>query len=103
MIKKLPYLMAAGVGYVLGARAGRERYEQMRIQAQKFVRNPKVRNATHKAQDTVKAQASHAAEVAKEKAGTAAQKVRHGNGPSSTTTNGSTPGYYTPPEYQAGP
>ena len=29
-MKKLPLLLAAGVGYVLGTKAGRERYEQIR-------------------------------------------------------------------------
>ncbi len=30
MLGKLTFLAGAGVGYVLGARAGRERYEQIR-------------------------------------------------------------------------
>ncbi len=80
MLKKLPLLIAGGVGYVLGARAGRERYEQLMTQAQKVAGNPKVQDAAQKAQATVTAQATTAAEAAKEKAtdvaSTAADKVR---------------------------
>ena len=72
MLKKLPLLLAAGAGYVLGARAGRERYEQIKTQAQKVSGNPRVQQAAHQAQDVVSTQASAAADLAKEKAETAA-------------------------------
>jgi hypothetical protein len=79
-MKKTPLLVAAAVGYVLGARAGRERYEQIKAGAQKLARDPRVQAAGHKAQDAVTTQAAHAAEVAKDKvsdaASTAADKVR---------------------------
>ena len=66
-MKKTPLLLAIGAGYVLGAKAGRERYEQIRAQAQKIARNPRVQDATQKAQEAVVTQASAAAAVAKEK------------------------------------
>jgi hypothetical protein len=79
-MKKLSLLVAAGAGYVLGTRAGRERYEQIKTGAQKLARDPRVQAASHKAQDAVATQAAHAAEVAKDKvtdaASTAADKVR---------------------------
>jgi hypothetical protein len=79
-MKKLSLLFAAGVGYVLGARAGRGRYEQIKTGAQKVASNPKVRAAKDKATETVSHQASVAAEVAKERAAeaahVAADKVR---------------------------
>lgn len=79
-MKKIPLLAAAAVGYVLGTRAGRERYEQIRKGARKIAGDPRVQAATQKAQDTVASQAVHAAEVAKDKvsdaATTAADKVR---------------------------
>ncbi len=62
-MKKLSLLFAAGVGYVLGARAGRGRYEQIKTGAQKVASNPKVQAAKDKAADTVSQQASVAAEV----------------------------------------
>jgi len=79
-MSKTSLLFAAGVGYVLGARAGRGRYEQIRSGAQKFAGNPRVQAAKDKATDAVAQQASAAADVAKEKAGevahAAADKVR---------------------------
>lgn len=79
-MKKLPLLAAFGAGYVLGSRAGRERYEQIRSGARKVSQNPKVQRAAHKAQDAATHQAAAAAELAKDKvssvASTAADKVR---------------------------
>lgn len=79
-MKKLTLLAGVAVGYVLGTRAGRERYEQLKAGAHRLDRNPKVQAAAGKAQDTVAQQASTAADLAKEKAGdlaaTAADKVR---------------------------
>ncbi|MDQ4054450.1 MAG: hypothetical protein M3237_17360 [Actinomycetota bacterium] len=71
-MKKLSLLFAAGVGYVLGARAGRGRYEQIRTGAQKVAGNPKFQAAKDKAAETVSHQAAAAAEVAKERAAEAA-------------------------------
>lgn len=39
----LAALAGAGVGYVLGARAGQERFEQIKAQAQRIVSDPEVR------------------------------------------------------------
>ncbi len=79
-MSKLTLLAAAAAGYVLGARAGRERYEQIKVQAQKVAGNPKVQDAAHKAQDTAVTQAAAAAGVVKDKVGdvasTASDKVR---------------------------
>jgi hypothetical protein len=79
-MKKLPLLAAAAAGYVLGARAGRQRYDQIAGAARKVARDPRVQRASSKAQDAVAQQASAAAEVAKDKvssaASTAADKVR---------------------------
>lgn len=55
-VKKLTVLMIGAAGYVLGARAGRERYEQIKRQADKAWHNPKVQSAV----DDVQAQAKHA-------------------------------------------
>lgn len=79
-MKKLTLLTGFAAGYVLGARAGRERYEQIKAGATRFAQNPQVQAAASKAQDTVTEQAATAAEAAKEKvsdaASTAADKVR---------------------------
>lgn len=52
-MKKLTLLVAAAAGYVLGSRAGRERYEQIKQQTTKAWNNPKV-------QDTVEEVQTHA-------------------------------------------
>jgi SLT domain-containing protein len=45
-------MIAAGaVGYVLGARAGRERYDQIVDQARRIWTSPTVQKASHDAQD----------------------------------------------------
>jgi hypothetical protein len=73
-------LAAAAAGYVLGARAGRQRYEQLKAGAQRVSRNPRVQSVAHKAQDAAAQQASAVAEAAKDltKQGVAAatDKVR---------------------------
>ncbi len=63
-MKKFTALLLVGIGYVLGARAGRERYEQIKAFATRVQNNP-----------TVQQTASKAADVAKEKAPVVAEKV----------------------------
>ncbi|SDP33743.1 hypothetical protein [Actinacidiphila guanduensis] len=46
---RLTFIAGALVGFVLGARAGRERYEQMREGARKLAQNPAVRNTAESA------------------------------------------------------
>jgi hypothetical protein len=79
-MKKLPLLAAAAAGYVLGARAGRQRYEQIAGAAKKVTDDPRVQRVAHRAQDAATTQAAAAAEAAKDKvtsaASTAADKVR---------------------------
>ena len=74
--KKLTLLVAAGVGYVLGARAGRERYEQIADGARRVAGNPKVQAAAGRAQETVAEQAPVVASAVKDKATSAASTVQ---------------------------
>lgn len=62
-------------GYVLGSRAGRERYEQISNGARKFMGNPTVQSAASKAQETVVTQAPVVADAVKDKATSAASAV----------------------------
>jgi hypothetical protein len=82
-MKKLPLLAAAAAGYVLGSRAGRERYEQIRSGARRVSQNPRVQKVAHRAQDAAAQQASAAADLAKDRvtsaASAAAEKVRGGD------------------------
>ena len=50
-MKKLLVLVAGGVGYVLGTRAGRERYEQIKGMAVKVKEDPRVQDDAHQAAD----------------------------------------------------
>ena len=106
MMGKLTFAAGVGVGYVLGARAGRERYEQIMAQVRGVKERPEVQEAV----SSVKAQAtdiaSTAADTAKEKASTAAEaaksKVGGGSGDSgsaagTSTTTTTTPTPVVPP------
>lgn len=46
---RVSFFVGIAVGYVLGSRAGRERYEQLRKAAQQFSESPAVRNAAEAA------------------------------------------------------
>ncbi len=57
-MKKITLLASAAVGYVLGTRAGRERYEQIKSQADKIWRKPQVQSAVDDAATYAKSTAS---------------------------------------------
>ncbi|MEU8586897.1 YtxH domain-containing protein [Streptomyces sp. NPDC048664] len=46
---RLTFVTGLVLGYVLGTRAGRERYEQLRKAARQFAQNPAVRNTAETA------------------------------------------------------
>lgn len=50
-MSKISMLAAGAVGYVLGTRAGRERYQQIVAQAQRVWSNPKMQRATSEARE----------------------------------------------------
>ena len=50
-MKKLMLLVAGGVGYVLGTRAGRERYDQIKKMATRVKDDPRVQERAHQAAD----------------------------------------------------
>lgn len=52
MLKKLTLVAAAGAGYVLGAKAGKERYAQIEAKVREFAGMPAVQNATSTVKDT---------------------------------------------------
>lgn len=51
---KLLFVLGAGIGYVLGARAGRERYEAMKAQADSLWNDPRVQEKFNEAGQAVK-------------------------------------------------
>jgi hypothetical protein len=96
---KLKMLVAFGAGYVLGSRAGRERYEQIVDKAQGAWRDPRVQRKAHQAQGMVQEKASQAGDVIAEKAGQAASqassavkdKLPGGDGSTSASATVTTP------------
>lgn len=74
-MKKLLILAAGVAGYVAGARAGRERYEQIRQQSQKVWNSPTVQSGVDHATDAAKSAASAAGSAAAGAASNAGHKV----------------------------
>jgi len=67
-MRKFTLLLAGGIGYVLGAKAGRTRYEQIRNIARKISGNPTVQSVVERAEEAVQ----HEATAMKEKVASAA-------------------------------
>jgi hypothetical protein len=83
IIKRLPLLIAGGIGYVLGSRAGRERYEQLRTAFDKVKNDPRVQEKAHQATDLAKEKAPVVKDKITEAAGAATEKVKAATGGSS--------------------
>jgi hypothetical protein len=66
---RLTFITGVAVGYVLGARAGRERYEQLRKSARRVAQNPAVRNTVESAGQQSRALAAKAADKVTAKVG----------------------------------
>ncbi|WP_228977573.1 YtxH domain-containing protein [Streptomyces sp. DH12] len=78
---KITFAVGAAVGYVLGTRAGRERYEQLRASARRLSENPAVRNVTESATQTGRQVAGRAYHTVSERVGdrmpeTVSERVR---------------------------
>ncbi len=85
-MSKLSLALAFGAGYVLGAKAGHGRYEQIKARATKVAENPRVQAATDTAKEKAGEVVHSVADTAKEKAGEAAAAAKEKiQGESSTT------------------
>ena len=74
-MKKLTLLIAGGIGYVLGTRAGRERYEQIKRAATRVKEDPRVQEKATQAADLAKEKAPVVKDKVAAAASTAADKV----------------------------
>ncbi|MGW4565802.1 YtxH domain-containing protein [Streptomyces sp. NPDC004561] len=78
---RLTFIAGLALGYVLGTRAGRERYEQLKKSARQFAQNPAVRNTAETAAHQGRAYAGKAFHTVSDKVGdrvpeSVAQRVR---------------------------
>jgi len=72
---KILLLTGLAVGYVLGTRAGRERYEEIKTTANKFWSDPRVQKPVKQAEDFVKDKAPEVAEFVTDGVKTVVNKV----------------------------
>ncbi|MFJ3584904.1 YtxH domain-containing protein [Streptomyces sp. NPDC090127] len=66
---KLTFVVGLALGFVIGTRAGRERYEQMKKSAREISQNPAVRNAAESAAQTGRQVAGKAFHAVSDKVG----------------------------------
>ncbi len=79
-MRKTAFLVGFGAGYVLGARAGRERYDQIRAMFGQVADSPKVQQAAEKAKEVAEVGGKRtlsAVQTSVEKAGTAVKERLH--------------------------
>ncbi|WP_435198460.1 YtxH domain-containing protein [Janibacter sp. GS2] len=90
---KISLLLGAGVGYVLGTRAGRQQYDRMAAEAKRMWRDPRVQKKAREAQDT----ASDLGQKAGDKVNSTIQEHTGDSSPSGPTGGGAPPRDGTPP------
>ncbi|MFE8943772.1 YtxH domain-containing protein [Streptomyces sp. NPDC007856] len=78
---RLTFVAGLALGYVLGTRAGRERYEQLKKSARRIAQNPAVRNTAETAAQQGRQYAGKAFHTVSDKVGdrvpeAVAQRVR---------------------------
>jgi hypothetical protein len=89
---KLGMALGAAVGYVLGAKAGRERYEQITASARQFMDKPQVKRVMESAPGNLGARMEQVANKAADAVHQASDKVApSGTGAGTGTTAGPTP------------
>jgi hypothetical protein len=88
MARKLSLLIGFGAGYVLGARSGRERYDQLMRKAQQVWHDPRVQEKAGQAQHLVQEKAGEAGQAVKDKVASATSS--HGTGASEQPGTGPT-------------
>jgi hypothetical protein len=81
---KILFVVGLGVGYVLGTRAGREKYDQMKSAALKLWNDPRVQKRVDDAGDFVKDKAPEVAEFLADGAKKVVSQVSGSKAPSST-------------------
>lgn len=95
---KILIVTGLAVGYVLGARAGRERYEQIKRTATKFWHDPRVQQQVDRVEDFAKDKAPEVVDFISDNAKKVAGQVKskasdvRGSGSSSSSKSSKTSG-----------
>lgn len=84
---KAALVVGIAAGYVLGTRDGRERYEQIKSQADRLWNDPKVQKNVAQAQDVVKEKAPVVQAKVSDVAHKATDKVKGGDASASGTSD----------------
>lgn len=75
MGSKAAFLLGAGVGYVLGSKAGHARYEQIKLKADRFMHDDRVQSAMASAKDKLGEAAEATGAAVKDKVADAAAEA----------------------------
>lgn len=99
---KILFVVGLGAGYVLGARAGRERYEQIRRAALNVWNQPQVQQGVDTVKDFAKTRVGDLSNTVLDGVKSRIGNARKSSGPTSTTSatqpsTTSTPSKPTPP------
>jgi hypothetical protein len=87
---KILFVAGLAVGYVLGAKAGRQRYEQIKTRAEKLWNSPGVQERVEQVGDFVKDKAPDVAEFVTDNAKKVASQVKSRRSSTSGVVPGST-------------
>jgi len=82
---KILLVVGLAVGYVLGTRAGREKYEEIKANATKLWNDPRVQKQVNNAEGFVKDKAPEVAEFLADGAKTVVSKVAGSSKPAAKT------------------
>jgi hypothetical protein len=91
----MSFLMGGALGYVLGARAGQQRYEQIKTKSQQLWQSDPVQTKVTEATDVVKAKAPVVTEKVTEAAKHAGEAAKSKFSSDDTTSTGSDSSTYT--------
>ena len=86
---KILFVAGLGLGYVLGTRAGREKYEQLKSGAMKLWNDPRVQRQVDAAETFVKDKAPDVAEFVSDSAKKVVSQVTGNKKPAASRTSGS--------------
>jgi hypothetical protein len=76
-------VIGLAIGYVLGAKAGRERYNQIKRASDKFWSSPTVKKQVHQVEEFAKDKAPEVIDFVKDNAKKVASQVKSSSKPSS--------------------